>query len=73
MDLNINCNQFLIGTYLHVWFHELPTECMANTEENRNKTCFKKVKFNNQYCKIYFFLKAYPSFIAVEFKHGAHP
>lgn len=64
MDLNINCNQFLIGTYLHVWFHELPTECMTNTVENRNKTCFKKVKF---------FLTAYPSFIAGEFKHGAHP
>lgn len=56
-----------------MWFHELPTECMANTVENRNKTCFKKVKFNNQYCKIYFFLTAYPSFIAGEFKHGAHP
>lgn len=43
LNIQVNCNPFLKGIYLHVWFHELPTECMANTVENRNKTCFNLI------------------------------
>lgn len=37
------------------------------------KHVLRKLNLITNIVKIYFFLTAYPSFIAVEFKHGAHP